>query len=513
TDGDATERWDPIAAARRAFLDDATARRLAATNGPFAAAIWDGDRRRLELITDRHGMYPIYVASYRSAFLFSGQIKGIWAVGVVPTDVDPLAICLMLSTGELVSDITLFRNIRLLSAGSRTTVSASGMESENYWGYEFQERDDLDFSAAAQQLGGLLRRGVERICRHSSSVGVPLSGGLDSRVLLAATPDPADVPSFTWGVEGCRDLRYASAAADAVGSPHQSFVFDGGYLKRLAAFGVWLTEGQLPAVDFHVLPYVVEVARKCDVILNGYAGDAILGGNFIKKNWWCATTREKAAAALWQWRDIQCPADFRHRILGKAMEGCDFTDARKAFEGALMAMPGETPMGAAQAFLLAHRVRRRTSCGTALMRWRVESDHPFFDNDFFDFAGSLPYGWRYRHRLYLEVMRRCFAEVAGVRWQRTGLPAGAPYALMFCALALHKLDRIRVTKRFFKGRQVSDFGGWMRGPLRGYITDLLTDARTLDRGWFVADTVRAALNDHLEARADHSSFIGSMISL
>ena len=247
--------------------------------------------------------------------------------------------------------------------------------------------------------------------------------------------------------------------------------------------------------------------------MNGYAGDAILGGSFIKKNWWYATTREKAAAALWQWRDIQCPPAFRHRIVGRAMQGCDFTDARKAFEDALMAMPGRTPMGAAQAFLLDNRVRRRTSCGTALMRWRVEPDHPFFDNDFFDFAGSIPYGWRYRHRLYTEVMRRCFPEVAGVRWQRTGLPAGAPYALMFCALALHKLDRISLARRFFKARTVSDFGGWMRGPLRGYITDLLTDARTLDRGWFVVDTVRAALSDHFEARADYSSLIGAMITL
>ena len=53
----------------------------------------------------------------------------------------------------------------------------------------------------------------------------------------------------------------------------------------------------------------------------------------------------------------------------------------------------------------------------------------------------------------------------------------------------------------------------MRGPLRGYITDLLTDAKTLDRGWFVADTVRAVVHDHLEARANRSSLMGAMISL
>ena len=279
---------DPITNARRTFLDDATEAGLGAVNGSFAAAVWDEGRQALELITDRYGMYPIYVARHRSATLFAGQIKALLASGVVPVEFDPAAVVLMLSIGELVDDLTLIRAVRVLPAGTMVTFLRGGEKRRRYWEYGFHE-DETEFDSAARQLGGLLRQAVTRVFSDSISVGVPLSGGLDSRVLLAAAPDPSQVPSFTWGVAGCRDLNYGAVVARALGSPNQSFVYDGGYLERFATLGVWITEGQLPCVDFHVMPYVERIAERCDTILNGYAGGGVLGGAFTKRDWWRAS--------------------------------------------------------------------------------------------------------------------------------------------------------------------------------------------------------------------------------
>ncbi|MGD2109249.1 MAG: asparagine synthase-related protein, partial [Phycisphaerae bacterium] len=289
---------DAATLARKAFLDDASDSCLASANGPFAAVVWDERRATLELVTDRYGMYPVYVANHQSAVLFATQIKALLAVGVLSRKLNPVALTLMTTIGELVGEHTPLEGVRLLPAASRATFTHHAQSVTRYWHYSFTDRE-TDLDQTARRLGRRLEVAVERICSTSGTVGVPLSGGLDSRVVLASTPDPSTVPSFTWGIPGCRDMRYAPTAARILQSPHYAYEYEPDHLERSAAPGVWITEGQLPSTDFHVLPFVDRMAQHCNVVLNGYAGDAVLGGNFTKAPWWHAADRANAAAALW----------------------------------------------------------------------------------------------------------------------------------------------------------------------------------------------------------------------
>jgi asparagine synthase (glutamine-hydrolysing) len=255
------------------------------------------------------------------------------------------------------------------------------------------------------------------------------------------------------------------------------------------------------------------VAEDCDTILNGYAGDAILGGNFINRAWWEAETRPRAAEALWKWRDTQLRPPYRETLFGPALSGCAVYSAKATFINGYLGTEGDTPMDAAMAFLLDNRVRRRTLCGTELMRWRVESDQPFFDNDFVDFLMGVPHAWRFRHSLYIQMLKSCFPTAGRARWDRTGLRANAPRWLRYLSLGAHRLGRYRPFRPLFRSRQVADFPSWMRGPLRTYIEGLLTDQRTLDRQLFNPDVVRRALADHMASVTDNSSLLGSLISL
>ncbi len=261
-----------------------------------------------------------------------------------------------------------------------------------------------------------------------------------------------------------------------------------------------------------MLPYVQNVAERCEIILNGYAGDAILGGSFVKPAWWRAHDQREAGAALWRWRDCSLRPRYRRDVLGTALNGCTVEDARAAFIDCYLESPGSSPMDSAFSFLMENRVMRRTSCGTSLMRWRVESDQPFLDNDFFDLVMRVPHDWRFRHRLYLQMLRTCFKEAARIPWQRTGLPAGAPRWLMYLSLGFHRLERLPITEALFRSRQVSAFDRWMRGSLRDFVFGILADSRTLDRGLCDADTVRAVLDDHMSG-LDNSALLGSLLAV
>jgi len=168
------------------------------------------------------------------------------------------------------------------------------------------------------------------------------------------------------------------------------------------------------------------------------------------------------------------------------------------------------------AILLDNRVRRCSISGTHLFRWRCEVHYPFYDHEFFDHVAALPHEWRHRHRLYVEMIRRCFPAVGAVPWQRTGLPAHTGWPLRFCSAVAHRLNE-RISRRLprldvFRGRHVARFDEWFRGPLRGFVERTLCDGRFAARGLVRPEGVRWVLQRH-QAGADHHKLIGVLVAL
>ena len=78
---------------------------------------------------------------------------------------------------------------------------------------------------------------------------LPLTGGLDSRLLAAARPPGADVRAFTFGEPGDPDCRRAGQIARVCGIPHQAVPFEPDYVARHALATTWLTEGRLTPAE------------------------------------------------------------------------------------------------------------------------------------------------------------------------------------------------------------------------------------------------------------------------
>ncbi len=516
SEGESDVGGDPIERARRLFCHTLDDHRLARANGPFTAAILDTAGQTIEVAGDRYQRYLTFYIQIGRTVLFAGAIKALLACGLFPAELNPDAFGLMLTIGEVAGDLTLVRGVRVIPSGTIASIDERGISFRSFWRYAFRESPQMGFRRSAERSGELLRQAVNRVCASHETVGVPLSGGLDSRMLLAACPDASRVPSFTWGISGCRDLRYARRVADALGSPHESHVYDPTYIERLGERGVWLTEGLCDAADMHVLPYVETVAARCPVLLDGFAGDVLLGGNFIKRRWWEARGVAEAAEALWSWRAGLLKPEIGRALLGEARYTDVVERARRLFCDCFAGYAAETEMSRVMAFLMDNRMRRCSIGGAHLFRWRVELHMPFYDNDFFDHVSCLPHAWRFRHRVYIEMIRRCFASVGRVPWQRTGLPARTRWPARFFSACTHRAGEW-ATKRLgwpdlFSGRHVSRFDLWFRGPLRPYVQEVLGSERFLSRGLVRAEGVRAVLKAH-EAGVNHSKLIGVLLAM
>lgn len=502
------------AIAEKCFGEGTAPSDLTKIRGGFVAAILDSVSRTVSLVSDRFGSYPLYVYRYKTAWLFSSQIKSILSVMPERPKLNMSSVSTMLSIGEVIGDLSMVEGVDTLPAAATMKIAATGMEMHKYWRYVYEENLASDWEESVIRIGNAIGVAVSRSVHGSTSPAVPLSGGLDSRFLLdIACQEGAQPKAYTWGTPGCRDIEYARDVADRLKCKHETFNFEPDYLARLGDLGVWLTEGNTPAVNFHVLPYVNLLAsRGHDRILDGFAGDGVLGGNFISSEWLDQPDLAFAAEHLWRWRRSGFDGGWRHPALTRF-----HSRAAALFKDAYLEYPGHSSMDKAMAFLIDNRVRRITTCGTELFRSRLPVKQPFMDIDVIDATRTVPHIWRRRHRLYLAVLKD-FAPVSSkARYQRSMIPASAPYFMTLLSMAGQRgcgmLEKRVGFPNFFSGKSPSNFREWLKGPLKDYVEQVLLSEKALDRGVVPADFVRDVVCSHMDGSRDFTALIGAMISI
>ncbi|ACG74102.1 asparagine synthase [Anaeromyxobacter sp. K] len=491
----------PPASPRPAILaalaaDDAA--RLARVNGQFAGAVVDPATGQATLVCDRYGLHPLYWTQRDGVFAFASELKALLALPGAGRTLDPEGLAAFLLLGEHFSDTTLLSDVRIAPAAALLRSSGGPPRIERWWQVRYARTvRPAEEDEAAREAGRRFLRSVERQTAGTERIGIPLSGGLDSRLCLAAVPADRrpNVDTFTWGDRGCLDRAFAAGAARRCGVRHLDFDYRYEALVASAARGAWITDGLAGATDFHILPFLEDLAARSDVVLNGFAGDALLGGNFhwrrireLSREGLVAGTFAKRNDAL-PLRELEAIADGPARAAARELPA--------SFAACFEAHRQEDPLGTLDAFLLDSRVRRWTSFGTQLLRARLVSRAPFYDNDFFDLVASVRPEARTDHGFYRKVLLGTFPDVASVGWQTTGFPASWPprvfrpagVALRRGLGAVERLTRGAVRSPFPVARLARAFRGPLAPALHAALFDgdgpqwEVFDRRAAERIW------------------------------
>jgi asparagine synthase (glutamine-hydrolysing) len=480
---------------------------LAGLNGPWAAAI-AGDFGAA-VVTDRYRHYPVYVHRDGPTLVAGTDIRAV-AACIREPEVDRESLGLLLRSGELIDRMTMVRGVELLPPATVLEVRNGRATERRYWLLRHNAHAGASFGKLVGEIGDALKASVRRIETASPSLGITLSGGLDSRFILGLCGNPSRVPSFTWGEPGCRDIECAKAFAKRVGSPHTVRHWEPEAFPPVWGEGAELTAGSFGVESMYMMPFVGLLQGHADVILNGLAGDAFLGGNFLKLSWMKETDTRRLAEASWRWRVSEEQEAVADSLLGKGVEA-----GREAWIGSIAAEGGGRPVDRLNDWLYENRVFRNTNSGTMLLRRGVESHAPFFDNDVADLLLRTPHEFKFKHRLYLAVMKRACPAAAAVTWQRTGIPPSWGFAANTGAMAFHRVARAagkKVGIDPFPKLAVADTAAWFRGPWRSAAAAILLDERTLSRGLVEPDAVRKLLQEH-HAGANRTRQLGVLIAV
>jgi asparagine synthase (glutamine-hydrolysing) len=252
-------------------------------DGVWAAALWDARRHRLLLARDPVGVRPLYYYAAPRHLVVASEIKGILAYDVDAAAIDPRRVRALVQDGE-VDDWTgtCFARIKPVPPGSLVEFHEGGTSSAHFWNLGLS----LDGDPAAGAVLDALVRAVDRHTPDGVSVGVALSGGIDSSAIVGIATGPLrstrrPIRAFSVNPPQTTDEGFLiDATVRRTGVPHSYVPLD----------GVDHATGLARLVDFHDEPipysgnfYQFELRRRmaeagCRAVLVGYGADEIFAG-------------------------------------------------------------------------------------------------------------------------------------------------------------------------------------------------------------------------------------------
>ncbi len=488
-------------------------------NGAFAAAVWDARTARLILACDRLGTLPLYYALTPDRFLFGAGIRSLLADRSLEPRVDATALSQLLSFEFVLDERTLVSGIRLVPPGSLVVFERDQIQVHRYFDLQFREdRLPGSWEECVSDLTDLLRQAMRRQAQdRSEESGILLSGGLDSRVLLALlsdVADPANQVSFTFGQPGCDDARLARRLARLNGNAHHFHVLDPTYLKHSAEQGVILTDGMESVVHMHALANLDRQAERVRILFKGFLGDALLGGH-LHLGLWNGSDPETSATQLFHETVTLFGEEEQKTLLAPGVLREIEHPLYEGFKKSLGRSSSSLTANRQNHFDLLQRQRRFILHGVQLVRSRTLVRTPFCDNDLVDYVLNLPPGVRWNRSLIKAFLVDCHPALAKVPTTEDGLPL----ADCFQSLGLRFVRQLRWRLRAAgisgvaspRARPYADYDQWLRTVLRPWAEELLLSDRALERGYFVPESLTALVRRHM-AGESLSRPIGILIS-
>ncbi len=253
-------------------------------NGMFGLAIWDERKRRLVVARDAFGIKPIYYKIEDGKVSFGSEIRTILAAAKESPEPDPTAINLFLRYRFTPSPYTVFKGIRKLAAGTMLIFEDGEYRLRRWYSYRPQPFSPAKSEAQARdELLEIYKRALKRHLLSDVPLGLLLSGGVDSALLLALMNLYGNSwRTFTVGygnVFADDELGDAARTAALFSSNHTEVLLDQRTFEESLPRVVEFMEE--PVATSSVLPmfFVCERARQdVKVGLIGQGPDELFGG-------------------------------------------------------------------------------------------------------------------------------------------------------------------------------------------------------------------------------------------
>lgn len=507
---------------------------LGRLNGMFAFAYWNGAERKLWLARDRFGEKPLYYSWQNGRFFFGSELKALAQHPAFVREIDPSILPTYLRFNYVPCPHSIFKSVFKLTPGHFLEVDLSGeaRASQPYWQLrDLVEKREMDRRAADDpgiitELDGLLSKAVGQRMLSDVPLGAFLSGGVDSSAVVALMQKQSTRPVKTFTI-GYWETDYNEAAdaaqvAKHLGTEHHEYYISGRECVDVIARLPQIYDE--PFADSSQIPttLVSQFTRKhVTVALSGDAGDEMFGG--YNRYIWSRRIWPLINSLPAGMRGIA--RDMAHR-LSPAQWDVIFTGLNPVLPGKLKVRGAGDKLHKLAAALGAKDTD--TLYRSFVSQWHNPGD--ILDGipevpSLLDDPTACPAGLHFIEKMmYLDQLTYLPSDIlckVDRATMSTGLEARVPFldndvARFAWTLPVEtKLHRgvakwplRQVLKRYVPEelfeRPKTGFGipigDWLRGPLRDWAEDMLSEQKLREAGYFQPTVVRRQWSEHLSGR-------------
>lgn len=250
-------------------------------NGSFVAAVYDREREVVHLLTDRLGTRPLYYARLPGGSLaVATHVQALASHPSVDTTLDPDYLSEYLSLGHVGGVKTPIEEIESFPPSSVITVDATTGETrtDRYWEPRYRPVD-LPFERFVDRFIDAFSQVFEERYRPGRTHGLLLSGGSDSRLLLAAANDAAapneDTPAYHMADWMSKEARIAERTAMVADVPFTLLRRDEDYQRHALATNPAMMNFYGRFDQGHPTGFRDRLTNEVDVVLTGLYADTL----------------------------------------------------------------------------------------------------------------------------------------------------------------------------------------------------------------------------------------------
>lgn len=494
--------------------------------GMFAFAIWNKNDESLFIARDRVGKKPLFYSLTESGtFVFGSELKVLLKHGEINREIDYNALDSYLTFGYIPEEFCIFKGVEKLLPGHSLTFKNGKISTKKYWDFNYVK--PLEIKTEAEYIEELREKITEAVkIRLISEVplGAFLSGGVDSSSIVGTMAKLSEKPVKTFSIgfneDSFNELKFARIAAKYFNTEHHEFIVTPELVDIIDEL-VWHFDE--PFADSSALPtfMVSKMARNfVTVVLSGDGGDELFAG-------------------------------YTRYVIDKKRSGFSSLPSfiRKGVQAVSEKLPHSTKgknylynasLNAIDRYIdsISHFNKlKRTSLYSKEFQEKLNGSFGTGETLFQKFAESIDTENPIDNLLYLDSKTYLPSDIL-VKVDRmtmaTSLEARTPlldHKLIEFAvnipteLKLKGLETKYIFKKAMEGivpneilyREKQGFGvpinEWINSQLKARIHETLSEAKTLQRGYFDKKYIQTLLNEHHTGRRDHSYSLWILLML
>jgi asparagine synthase (glutamine-hydrolysing) len=463
------------------------------------------------LFNDRYGMHRVYYHESQDTFFFAAEAKAILKVCPELRVIDQRGMGELVSCGCVLENRTVFKGISVLPPASAWVFKKGAVERKSPYfdPKEWENQGPLELEQYYQQLRGVFSQNLPKYFSGHHPIGVSLTGGLDSRMIMAwLKATPGSVPCYSFGgmFHDCLDVTLARKVAKSCSQPHQVIPVGNDFLERFGHYSERTTFLSDACVDVsHTADlYINEIARQiAPVRMTGNYGGEVL-------------------RSIRAFKPVEPPAGLFQTGFSGYLE-----QAKQTYASLISVHP------------LSFSVFRQAPWHhyglQALEQTQLGLRSPYLDNELVKTIFRAPKSTLSSNDISLRLIQdgnpdlskvptdRGLAGKSGplvtaLRHEYLEFTFKAEYAYdygmpQWLARTDHALSKLHLEHLFLGRHKFYHYRVWYRDALASYIREMLLDSKTLSRPYLERKTVEKIVAGHLRGDRNFTIAIHKILTL